>query len=308
MASLAHRLQPVLIMDACAQPRLALLYCPPPAMVSLLQADGVRPRGYEIVVAGPGGGAPKAVGARLRCPWRVFALDAKADVEAHIKDVALVVNCAGAGEDPTVLVQACVRLAIPYLDTEVIDCERVFDATLSAGQPPTAPVVSGLGAATAVLDCLGHLLRSRLSDGDLQHHNLKLFLAQSELAPEQAAKRVRRTFVPFIIRNGNKLVAGECRRGVCVVSHLTFHQRYALMARVAAPTCATQRIASARRHSMGRTAAARRRVRVAAVQPVLWRRVSVATRHGHPVCGGVCCPACVCVAVRHMVRTIVGAR
>ncbi len=206
-------------MDVYAQRKLALLYAPTDALVTLLLSDSARSRGYELVVAGAGGTAPKATGLRLRCPWRVFALDKAADVEAHIKDVALVVNCSA--DDPTVLVHICVRLGIAYVDSEVVDCERVFDATVSAGQLPTSPIVTGVGTAAAVLDCMAHLLRSRLTPQDLQHRNLKLFLAQSELAPEQASKRVRRSFMPFIIRNGNKLVAGLRVAFIAVLRLLT---------------------------------------------------------------------------------------
>ena len=130
---------------------------------ALIAREAAR-RGLAPILAGRSAGPVEAIANELGCEARIAALDDAAAVDRLLRDVSVVLHCAGPfGATAAPMVRACLRAGVHYLDiTGEID---VFEAVHSLdGEARSAGVVLCPGAGFDVVptDCLAARLASEL--------------------------------------------------------------------------------------------------------------------------------------------------
>lgn len=121
-------------------------------------------QGLKPILAGRNADKVQAVAADLRLPWRAFPLDDSAAMDEALKDVALVLHCAG----PYVytskpLVDGCLRAGRHYLDlTGEIPVFEALAARDAEAKERKVMLLPGAGFDVVVTDCLALHLKRRL--------------------------------------------------------------------------------------------------------------------------------------------------
>ncbi len=123
-------------------------------------------RGLDTVLAGRDGDALRELGRELRCSVREFGLGIPEMVADSVRDIDLVLNCAGPfAATATPLVDACLEAGTDYLDVTgefgvFADLADRNDEAVSAG----ATLLPGVGFDVVPTDCLAARLVERLPD------------------------------------------------------------------------------------------------------------------------------------------------
>ncbi len=171
--------------------------------------------GLRPVLAARNPASLAETGRALKLPTRAFALDDPASLEASLRDITVVLNCAGPfSRTATPLIDACVRTGVHYLDLagEVPEFQAAaarHEEALRAG----VMVLPGAGFGVVPTDCLAAHLAKQLPDAtrlelafqtvgglsrgtaatvarDLHHSGFRRH--DGELVPQRAAAQRRR--------------------------------------------------------------------------------------------------------------------
>jgi short subunit dehydrogenase-like uncharacterized protein len=122
--------------------------------------DGMRP-----ILAGRSEANTMAIAEQYKLPMRFFGLDDPSEVERNLKDVSVVLNCAGPFSRTAMsMAQACIKTDVNYLDiTGEID---VFESLskLSEAAAPKVMLMPGTGFDVVPSDCLAAHLKRMLPD------------------------------------------------------------------------------------------------------------------------------------------------
>lgn len=131
-----------------------------------LIAEEAARRGLRPILAGRNVDALEPLGKKLRLPVRAFGLDAPAAVRAGLKDVGLVLHCAGPfSATCTPMLEACLDLGAHYLDiTGEIDVFAHCHAQHDRAKKRGIVVIPGTGFDVVPTDCLAALLKQELPD------------------------------------------------------------------------------------------------------------------------------------------------
>lgn len=129
----------------------------------LLAREAVR-RGLKPVLAGRDAAKVAALAQELALPWRAFALDDVARLDAALREVAFVLHCAGPfAHTAAPVVAACLRTGRHYLDiTGEIDVFEALARQDAAAQAAKIMVLPGVGFDVVPSDCLARHLKDRL--------------------------------------------------------------------------------------------------------------------------------------------------
>lgn len=124
-----------------------------------LVAEAAKERGESPILAGRSAEKVRALGEKLRLPWRAFPLD-----RPDLRDVALVLHCAGpfsATSRP--MVDACLAARAHYLDItgEIEVFEAVFARDAEARERGVV-LLPGTGFDVVPSDCLAALLKRKV--------------------------------------------------------------------------------------------------------------------------------------------------
>ena len=131
----------------------------------LMAAEAVR-RGLQPILAGRHGPALQALGKEHGLPVRVFALDDPRLVSAGLKDVALVLHCAGPFSATCApMLEGCLAVGAHYLDiTGELDVFAHCHAQDSRARLRGIVVLPGAGFDVVPTDCVAALLKRELPD------------------------------------------------------------------------------------------------------------------------------------------------
>jgi short subunit dehydrogenase-like uncharacterized protein len=125
-------------------------------------------RSIPVVLAGRDEAALATQAATLDCSWRAFGLDDPRAIDAEIRDVDAVLNCAGPFVDTyDPLVEACLRTGTHYVD--ITGEVPVFQALRERDQRAVnagVTLLPGAGFDVVPSDCLAAHLAARLPDGN----------------------------------------------------------------------------------------------------------------------------------------------
>ena len=140
-----------------------LLYGANGYTAQLIAREGAN-RGLPPILAGRNAEAVGALAQQLNLEYRVFALDDPAAVDAGLKDVAVVLNCAGPfSRTAKPMADACLRCHVHYLDItgeiSVLEALAERDAEARAAGVMLLP---GAGFDVVPSDCLAAHLKRRL--------------------------------------------------------------------------------------------------------------------------------------------------
>jgi len=131
-----------------------------------LVAEEARKRGHTPLVAGRNRDAVGAVGRRFALETRVFDLAHGDALATHLKDIDLVLNCAGpfsATAKP--MLEGCARAGTHYLDiTGEIDVFEHVHAQSARFADAGVVAMPGVGFDVVPSDCLAALLKARMPD------------------------------------------------------------------------------------------------------------------------------------------------
>jgi short subunit dehydrogenase-like uncharacterized protein len=131
-----------------------------------LAARHARVLGLPAVLAGRNGEALKALGDELGMPVRVFDLGDSKAVEKGLKDIAVVLHCAGpfsATAQP--MIAGCLKTGTHYLDiTGEIDVFAYAHSCDAAAKKRGIVLCPGVGFDVVPTDCVAALLKAALPD------------------------------------------------------------------------------------------------------------------------------------------------
>lgn len=131
-----------------------------------LVAREARKQGLTPILAGRNSNKVAALAQELDLEQRVFALDSAADVAGHLKDVDIVLHCAGPfSATAPAMIDACIATGAHYLDiTGEIDVfEYGFARHWQANEAGSA-ICSGVGFDVIPTDCVAAHLADALPD------------------------------------------------------------------------------------------------------------------------------------------------
>lgn len=131
-----------------------------------LIAEEAARRGLKPILAGRNTDALEAMGKQLKLPVRVFGLDSAAAVRAGLKDVGLVLHCAGPFSATSApMLEACLAQRAHYLDiTGEIDVFAHCHAQDAQARERGIVVLPGAGFDVVPTDCLAAMLKAELPD------------------------------------------------------------------------------------------------------------------------------------------------
>ena len=129
-----------------------------------LVAEEARRRGLRPILAGRNAGAIEPLAKRLGLPVRAFALDNPAAVRAGLKDIGLVLHCAGPFSATCApMLEACLDGGAHYLDiTGEIDVFAHCHAQDERARKRGIVVIPGTGFDVVPTDCLAAQLKREL--------------------------------------------------------------------------------------------------------------------------------------------------
>lgn len=122
--------------------------------------------GVNAILGGRSGDKVKMVAEETGLPFRVFDIDPCHEIDKHLADVSVLLNCAGPfSRTADVLVQACLRTSTHYIDiTGEIDVierlSRIDETAKSAG----TVVMPATGFDVVPTDCVALYLSQQLPD------------------------------------------------------------------------------------------------------------------------------------------------
>jgi short subunit dehydrogenase-like uncharacterized protein len=130
---------------------------------SLIAREAAR-RGLEPILAGRNAEPVNALATELGLATRVFALDNPAVVDTNLRDVAVVLHCAGPFAHTFLsMVDACLRTKVHYLD--ITGEENVFETLARRDEEAKTGgvmLLPGVGFDVVPTDCLAAHLKKRL--------------------------------------------------------------------------------------------------------------------------------------------------
>jgi short subunit dehydrogenase-like uncharacterized protein len=171
-----------------------------------LIAERAHDRGLRPVLAGRSREAVEAIGARLGLPFRVFGLDSPEEVAEGIRDMRLVLHCAGPySKTSRPMVDACLRAGAHYLDitgeSAVLEAVLERDAEARAAGSVLLPAV---GFDVVPTDCMAAKLHAALPDATA----LELgFSGGMRPSPGTAKTAVENLHVGALVRREGRIVA-----------------------------------------------------------------------------------------------------
>jgi short subunit dehydrogenase-like uncharacterized protein len=171
-----------------------------------LVAERARDRGLRPILAGRTREAIDALGARLGLPVRVFDLASPEAVAEGLRDVRLVLHCAGPySKTSRPMVDACLRAGAHYLDitgeSAVLEAVLARDAEARAAGAVLLPAV---GFDVVPTDCMAARLHAELSDAT----SLELgFSGGMRPSPGTAKTAVEGLHVGALVRRDGRIVA-----------------------------------------------------------------------------------------------------
>jgi short subunit dehydrogenase-like uncharacterized protein len=129
-----------------------------------LIAEEAARRGLRPILAGRNAGAIDPLAKRLRLPVRAFALDNPAAVRAGLKDIGLVLHCAGPFSATCApMLEGCLDVGAHYLDiTGEIDVFAHCHAQHERARKRGIVVMPGTGFDVVPTDCLAAQLKREL--------------------------------------------------------------------------------------------------------------------------------------------------
>ena len=129
----------------------------------LIAREGTK-RGLPAILAGRNAEAVRALARQLSQEHRTFSLDDPAAVDAGLKDVAVVLNCAGPfSRTAKALTDACLRCRVHYLDiTGEISVYEELAGRDAQARTAGVMLLPGAGFDVVPSDCLGAHLKRRL--------------------------------------------------------------------------------------------------------------------------------------------------
>jgi short subunit dehydrogenase-like uncharacterized protein len=133
----------------------------------LIAAEAAR-RGLKPILAGRNASAIEPMAKKLKLPVRAFALDNPAAVRAGLKDVGLVLHCAGPFSATCApMLEACLDVGAHYLDiTGEIDVFAHCHAQHARASKRGIVVLPGAGFDVVPTDCLAAQLKRELPTAD----------------------------------------------------------------------------------------------------------------------------------------------
>jgi short subunit dehydrogenase-like uncharacterized protein len=131
----------------------------------LMAAEAAR-RGLQPILAGRNGAALQALGKEHGLPVRVFPLDDPEAIAAGLKDVSLVLHCAGPFSTTcTPMLEGCLAAGAHYVDiTGEIEVFAHCHAQDARAKLRGIVVLPGAGFDVVPTDCLAALLKRELPD------------------------------------------------------------------------------------------------------------------------------------------------
>jgi short subunit dehydrogenase-like uncharacterized protein len=129
-----------------------------------LIAEEAARRGLRPILAGRNAGAIDPLAKRLRLPVRAFALDNPAAVRAGLKDIGLVLHCAGPFSATCApMLEGCLDVGAHYLDiTGEIDVFAHCHAQHERARKRGIVVIPGTGFDVVPTDCLAAQLKREM--------------------------------------------------------------------------------------------------------------------------------------------------
>jgi short subunit dehydrogenase-like uncharacterized protein len=129
-----------------------------------LIAEEAARRGLQPILAGRNAGAIEPLAKRLRLPVRAFALDNPAAVRAGLKDLGLVLHCAGPFSATCApMLEACLDVGAHYLDiTGEIEVFAHCHAQHERARKRGIVVIPGTGFDVVPTDCLAAQLKREM--------------------------------------------------------------------------------------------------------------------------------------------------
>ncbi len=133
-----------------------------------LIVDEALTHDLSIVLSGRSQEKVKSMADELRLPHRVFDLKEPNEVAKNLKDIDLVIHCAGPFEfTAEVMAKACILSKSHYIDItgeyQVFDMLHQMDANAKEEDIMLLP---GAGFDVVPSDCLANMLKAELPDGD----------------------------------------------------------------------------------------------------------------------------------------------
>lgn len=162
--------------------------------------------GLKPVLAGRNKEKLAVLGEQLQCPIRIFSLDNIAQVEANLKDIDLVLHCAGpfsATAEP--MMKACIACSSHYLDiTGEIEVYEKAQSLGQAAEDAGIVLCPGVGFDVIPTDCVAAKLKKLLPDAE----QLMLgFDSRSGLSPGTAKTSIEGLAQGGKIRKNGNLVS-----------------------------------------------------------------------------------------------------
>lgn len=130
-----------------------------------LIVDQALAKGLQPLLAGRSENKVKALAESKGLPYRVFGVD---DINDGLKDVSLVINCAGPfSQTAKQMMQACMDAGCHYLDiTGEIDVFELARSWHKKAQESGVVLCPGVGFDVIPTDCLAMMLHQALPDAD----------------------------------------------------------------------------------------------------------------------------------------------
>ena len=129
-----------------------------------LIAEEAARRGLRPILAGRNASAIEPLAKQLKLPVRAFALDNPAAVRAGLKDIGLVLHCAGPFSATSApMVEACLDVGAHYLDiTGEIDIFAACHARDAVARKRGVVLIPGTGFDVVPTDCLAAQLKREM--------------------------------------------------------------------------------------------------------------------------------------------------
>jgi short subunit dehydrogenase-like uncharacterized protein len=160
-------------------------------------------RGAQPLLGGRNGEALRALATELRCEARVAALDEPTALDAALRDVGVVLHCAGPfAATSAPMVEACLRHGAHYLDiTGEIDVLEAVHARDADARRAGVVLCPGAGFDVVPTDCLAARLAQELPDAT--------FLCLGFASSGRPSRGTLKTSVQNLARGGRIRSAGR---------------------------------------------------------------------------------------------------